>query len=941
MEKIGLASWNVNGWKKSCEIIKRNDDDLLLFLKKLDIDILCLQETKTNESFIENDCNLLEADSNMYESYWSCCKKKKGEKTHKGYSGLATYVKNENKIICSTNKVFDDFSFFNKYIKKENLLIKKKSEIDKTSISFFLLLNDNKEIYNDQNIKCDKNNEQIKINNNNNNNNTNISVSVSVSEFFNEGRILITMHKHFIIVNIYAPYSGHNYERLDYKIRFFHAVRAKMLQLRIVTGLPIILLGDFNISYRNKDIYYLNNIINLDILLKNIDNIDLKEDIKMQILKNIPLIINTLKDKNNFIIKKYKTQNNELYNLYLKFDDTHVKFIGNNFSSLEEIFYFFSLDPVYVDDKYKDYPYEYYFVVNRVSDDLQDICNININGNHHGSNNNKNDDHNNSSNNKNDDHHNSSNNKKNDDHHNCSNNKKNDDHHNSSNNKNDDHHNSSNNKNDDHHNSSNNKNDDHHNSSNNKNDDHINSNNQCCNFKDENENEENTIKISCHNKYMQNDIKDENFLKKNIEKEDNEIVTRHKNNVEHKELLKRYENFFINNEKIFESITNNTTTTTNNNNNNNNSEDIEYYFLKKDKNIKYNNDEMNKNERDKKILNCKKILCKYKYKNNMNGQYLVKNTNCIYLKHLNDIFISLNIILSEHDLLNIANSIGMTSSPLYCVDIIKNLIYEDNMIDTFSFFHPNINGKFTCWDTYRQCRVHNEGSRIDYIFMDYILYEQFIKRNTYLYESPTILNDELYEMLKQKKKKKNSLNYDDINSFESNQYYANYFNKIKTKQKYFLSNDNINDTLKKKKKQEKDEEYDEQKLEDHILDTEFYNFQFNISTYIGFIYTSPKLSDHIAIKCTFIKNYNKKNKIIIKLCSSRFNIILNYLCSSIHQYIMYLPLFLINPSLFSLTTYTLLDHVHLYDGVCPNILNTQPHKKTNKITQYFTIKKKK
>lgn len=151
---------------------------------------------------------------------------------------------------------------------------------------------------------------------------------------------------------------------------------------------------------------------------------------------------------------------------------------------------------------------------------------------------------------------------------------------------------------------------------------------------------------------------------------------------------------------------------------------------------------------------------------------------------------------------------------------------------------------------------------------------------------------------------------------------------------------------KKKNKQEKDEEQDEHKLEDQIQDAEFYKFQFKISTYIGFIYTSPKLSDHIAVKCTFIKNYNRinynnKNKIIIKLCSSRFNIILNYLCTSINQYIMYLPLFLINPSLFSLTTYTLLDHVHLYDGLCPNILNTQPHKKTNKITQYFTLKKKK
>ncbi|SPJ12684.1 exodeoxyribonuclease III, putative [Plasmodium sp. DRC-Itaito] len=847
MEKIGLASWNVNGWKKSCEIIKRNDDSLLQFLKKHDIDILCLQETKTNESVIENDYNLLEADSNMYESYWTCCKKKKGDKTHKGYSGLATYVKNENKIICSTNKVFDDFSFFNNYIKKEDLLIKKKSEIDKTSISFFLL-NDKKQIYNDQNIECDKNDEHNKINNN---------INITVSEFFNEGRILITIHKHFIIVNIYAPYSGHNYERLAYKIRFFHAVRAKILQLRIVTGLPIILLGDFNISYRNKDIYYLNNIINLDILLKNIDNIDFKEDIKIQISKNLPLIINTLKDENNFIIKKYKTQNNELYNLSLKFD-THVKFIGNNFSSVEEIFYFFSLDPVYVDDKYKDYPYEYYFVINRVSDDLHDVCNITT--------------------------------------------------------------------------------DDNINVSSNKNGHQVSSYNKCCNFKDEDDdNKENTFKMSYHNTYMKNNInKNEDSIQKNRAEEDDEFPFTHKNknNLEHNELLKTYEKFAINNEKIFQSITNN------------NNEDIELYFLKKDKNIKYNNDEMNKNERNKKILNCKKILCKYKYKNNMNGKYIVKNSNCIYLKHLNDIFISLNIILSEHDLLNIANSIGQSNSPPCCVDIIKNLIYEDNMIDTFSFFHPNVNGKFTCWDTYKQCRVHNEGSRIDYIFMDYILYEHFIKRNTYLYESPIILNDELYEMLKKKIKKKNSLNYDDLNSFQTNQYYANYFNKIKTKQKYFLSNDYIYDTSKKKNKQENDEEHDEHKLEDQIQDAEFYKFQFKISTYIGFMYTSPKLSDHIAVKCTFIKNYNdinynNKNKIIIKLCFSRFNIILNYLCTSINQYIIYLPLFLINPSLFSLTTYTLLDHVHLYDGLCPNILHTQPHKKTNKITQYFTLKKKK
>ncbi|KAF8819459.1 putative Dna-(apurinic or apyrimidinic site) lyase [Cardiosporidium cionae] len=86
-----------------------------------------------------------------------------------------------------------------------------------------------------------------------------------------EGRLLITRHSHFSLLNVYVPTSGNGYSRLPYKMRFLHALRAKMLELRVATGLPVILVGDLNASYRGEDCYWADRLVNIRQLWSSAD----------------------------------------------------------------------------------------------------------------------------------------------------------------------------------------------------------------------------------------------------------------------------------------------------------------------------------------------------------------------------------------------------------------------------------------------------------------------------------------------------------------------------------------------------------------------------------------------------------------------------------------------------------------------------------------------
>jgi hypothetical protein len=57
---------------------------------------------------------------------------------------------------------------------------------------------------------------------------------------------------------------------------------------------------------------------------------------------------------------------------------------------------------------------------------------------------------------------------------------------------------------------------------------------------------------------------------------------------------------------------------------------------------------------------------------------------------------------------------------------LRSVIDEDGMVDTFSALRPHAEGRFTCWDQYKNGRYANNGRRIDYILIDRPLFESSV-----------------------------------------------------------------------------------------------------------------------------------------------------------------------------------------------------------------------
>ena len=81
-----IASWNVAGLRA---VVKKDPDVLANLCKKHNLDMLCLQETKLQESHLDdpklNFRGCLK--DHGYDDYWSCSTAKKG------YSGTTVFVK--------------------------------------------------------------------------------------------------------------------------------------------------------------------------------------------------------------------------------------------------------------------------------------------------------------------------------------------------------------------------------------------------------------------------------------------------------------------------------------------------------------------------------------------------------------------------------------------------------------------------------------------------------------------------------------------------------------------------------------------------------------------------------------------------------------------------------------------------------------------------------
>ncbi|KPI84835.1 endonuclease/exonuclease protein-like protein [Leptomonas seymouri] len=71
-------------------------------------------------------------------------------------------------------------------------------------------------------------------------------------EFNEEGRVVVTYHSAFVLVNVYVP-NARGGARHTYKFNFLRALEKTMEKLRCETKKPVMLVGDLNMTYRAFD----------------------------------------------------------------------------------------------------------------------------------------------------------------------------------------------------------------------------------------------------------------------------------------------------------------------------------------------------------------------------------------------------------------------------------------------------------------------------------------------------------------------------------------------------------------------------------------------------------------------------------------------------------------------------------------------------------------
>mmetsp|Transcript_24539 Transcript_24539/g.51844 ORF Transcript_24539/g.51844 Transcript_24539/m.51844 type:complete len:584 (-) Transcript_24539:214-1965(-) len=67
---------------------------------------------------------------------------------------------------------------------------------------------------------------------------------------------------------------------------------------------------------------------------------------------------------------------------------------------------------------------------------------------------------------------------------------------------------------------------------------------------------------------------------------------------------------------------------------------------------------------------------------------------------------------------SIASTDGISSRASPPRRWLNQVINDDKMVDCFRFYYPNAEGRFTCWEQFRNKRYDNQGARIDFTLID-------------------------------------------------------------------------------------------------------------------------------------------------------------------------------------------------------------------------------
>jgi len=80
-----------------------------------------------------------------------------------------------------------------------------------------------------------------------------VDYDLDVEEFDNEGRVIISTHDNFTLLNIYFPNGQQNQARLEYKLRFYTEVMELCDKLKMLQP-HLIICGDFNTAHQEIDL---------------------------------------------------------------------------------------------------------------------------------------------------------------------------------------------------------------------------------------------------------------------------------------------------------------------------------------------------------------------------------------------------------------------------------------------------------------------------------------------------------------------------------------------------------------------------------------------------------------------------------------------------------------------------------------------------------------
>jgi exodeoxyribonuclease III len=225
-----IASWNVAGLRA---VLAKSPDALANLVRRHDLDVLCLQETKLQESHVTDPKLKIRETMALtdYDAYWSCSTAKKG------YSGTAVFVRRRAadaappppppKRGSNGGKQTKLDQFVAKAAEtKESIAQAAPTPATHLSIPSSLLIPEK------------------------------IGYKMGIDKHDDEGRIITMDYPLFSLCNVYVPNSGQALARLAYRtdewdVDFLAFVQAKQAERKV----PVIWLGDLNVAHTHLEVW--------------------------------------------------------------------------------------------------------------------------------------------------------------------------------------------------------------------------------------------------------------------------------------------------------------------------------------------------------------------------------------------------------------------------------------------------------------------------------------------------------------------------------------------------------------------------------------------------------------------------------------------------------------------------------------------------------------